>query len=57
MKRQALVIKLLVGLGLAGAAGAGEAAELFGGLYSHDVDTVLMGGGLSGASISRSAGA
>ncbi len=45
MKRQAAVIRLLVGLGLAGAAGPGEAAELFGGVYSHDVDTALTKGG------------
>ncbi|MDP8912346.1 MAG: acyloxyacyl hydrolase [Pseudomonadota bacterium] len=45
MKRQALVIRLLVVLGLAGAAGAGEAAELFGGVHIHDVDTALTKGG------------
>jgi hypothetical protein len=45
MKRQAVAIKLLVGLGLVGLAGAGEAAELFGGLHAHDVDTVLTKGG------------
>ena len=45
MKRQAPVIRLLVGLGLAGAAGAGEASELFGGVHAHDVDTVLTKGG------------
>ena len=45
MKRQARVIRLLVGLGLAGAAGTGEAAELFGGIHAHDVDTLLTKGG------------
>ena len=45
MKRLAAVIRLLVGLGLAGTAGAGKAADLFGGLHSHDVDTVLTKGG------------
>jgi lipid A 3-O-deacylase len=45
MKRQALVIRLLVGISLTGAAGAGEAAELFGGLHIHDVDTALTKGG------------
>ena len=39
------MIRLLVGLGLAGAAGAGEAAELFGGVYSHDVATALTKSG------------
>ena len=45
MKRQAPVIRLLVGLGLVSAAGAGEASELFGGLHAHDVDTVLTKSG------------
>jgi hypothetical protein len=45
MKRQTPVIRLLAGLCLAGAAGAAEAAELFGGLHAHDVDTVLTKGG------------
>ena len=45
MKRQSPLIKLLVGLCLAGAAEAGEAAELFGGLHAHDVDTALTKGG------------
>lgn len=45
MKSHVPMIRLLVGLGLAGAAGAGEAAELFGGLYSHDVETALTKSG------------
>jgi len=45
MKRQAPVLRLIVGLGLASAAGAGKATELFGGLHIHDVDTVLTKGG------------
>jgi hypothetical protein len=48
MMKQAVAIGTVIALSAAPVAEPAEAAELFGGIYAHDVDTALTRGGFEG---------